>query len=88
MGIEYASKEVLEEALINCHYSVTTSLITWEEYVSSGIMYGNSKEKRGYISDRFKLGYANNKQMFKRLNMFNITYQQLLDALNDFESER
>ncbi len=88
VGVEYASVETIKNALKNCHFTSSEPTFTWEEYVSSGIMYGSTRKKREYLSDRFKLGHVNNKQLYKRMVMFGVKYEELLDALDEFESER
>jgi hypothetical protein len=51
-------------------------------------MYGNKRLKREFLSNKFKLGHVNNKQLYKRLIMFGISYEQLQSALDEFEGEQ
>ncbi len=43
----------------------------------------NSFDKRKKICDKLNIPYSNNKQLFKRLNMLNINYEQLKELIND-----
>jgi ribonuclease M5 len=88
VGVEYAKNDIILEALKNCHFVTSKPSFTWEEYVSSGIMYGNKRLKREFLSNKFKLGHVNNKQLYKRLIMFGISYEQLQSALDEFEGEQ
>lgn len=50
------------------------SSISWDEYLSLDII---SKKQRNAICDYLNIGPANNKQLFKRLNMLNIDLQTI-----------
>ena len=43
----------------------------------------NSSLKREKISKKFSLGYNNSKSLLKKINMLNISLEQLKEALND-----
>lgn len=79
VGIEHASKEVLEEALNNLiTYSDSKESISQSEFYDLGLNGQNdSKEKRELISKYYHLGKCNSKTMFKRLNMLGVTYDEL-----------
>jgi ribonuclease M5 len=55
-------------------YDKNQSSLTWEEYLQLDL---GSKDKRKKITDYLNISESNNKQLFKRLNMLNLTYQQL-----------
>jgi len=75
VGIEHASKEILEEALNNLvSYSDSKESITMEEFVDLGLSGSEeSANKREEIAKHFHLGKCNAKTMFKRLNMLGIS---------------
>ena len=79
VGIEHASKEVLEEALNNLiTYSDSKESISQSEFYDLGLNGQNdSKEKRELISKYYHLGKCNSKTMFKRLNMLGVTYDEI-----------
>lgn len=83
VGIEHASKEILEEALNNIvTYSESKQSISEEEFFQLGLKGSNdSTTKRELISKKYHLGKCNSKTMFKRLNMLGITYKELEEIL-------
>ena len=85
VGIEHASKEVLEEALNNLiTYSELNDSISEEEYYSLGLK-GNrdSDKKREVVAKHFHTGKANAKTLYKRLNMLGVTYDDIVRVIND-----
>lgn len=83
VGIEHASKEILEEALNNLiSYKEIKESLSDEEFFELGLKGGDdSVEKRQIVSRSFHIGKCNSKTMFKRLNMLGITYDQLKKVL-------
>lgn len=82
LGIAEANKEAIIEALKNVvTFYENNESITWEEFLSLNIV-GN-KERRLNIYKLFNLGYGNVKTLYKRLNMVNISKQQILDKLEE-----
>ena len=79
VGVEHASKEVLEEALQN--------LITYKEYENGLTMADlyelglcgreDSLEKREALSRKYHIGRCNAKTLLKRLNMLGIRKEDL-----------
>jgi hypothetical protein len=43
----------------------------------------STKDKRKKITDFLNISESNNKQLFKRLNMLNLTYQQLRKIIKE-----
>lgn len=83
VGIEHASKQILEEALNNIvTYSESKQSISEEEFFELGLK-GNddSTKKRELISKKYHLGKCNSKTMFKRLNMLGVTYLELREII-------
>ena len=83
VGIEHASKEILEEALNNLiTYTDSLNSISEEEFYSLGLKGENdSVLKREKISKYFHLGKCNGKTMYKRLNMLGITYDDIVKVI-------
>ena len=85
VGVEHASKEILEEALNNLlTYGDVKQSISEEEYYELGLK-GNkdSDKKRQIVSKYFHTGKANGKTLFKRLNMLGLTYDDIVKVIND-----
>lgn len=83
VGIEHASKEILEEALNNIiTYTDERKTLSLDEFYQLGLI-GNkdSSLKREKITKHFHLGKCNGKTMFKRLNMLGIEYKDLIEIL-------
>ncbi len=79
VGIEHASKEILEEALGNLvSYGEFMDSLSEEEFYALGLK-GNedSAKKREKVSAAFHLGKCNARTMFKRLNMLGIGYEDI-----------
>ena len=83
VGIEHASKEVLQEALDNLlTYTDKTNTISEEEFYLLGLNgETDSALKREKVSKYFHIGKCNSKTMFKRLNMLGITYEDIVSIL-------
>ena len=83
VGIEHASKEVLEEALENLiTYCEMKDTLSMEEFIDLGLKgEEDSLEKREKVSAYFHLGRCNAKTLFKRINLSGITYEQIRKVL-------
>lgn len=85
VGVEHASDEVIKSALENL---LTASKQVVEEIEVQFLIenhligYPNSKALREQLSDVLGIGYVNGKQLKKRLMMFGISKQQVIDALS------
>ncbi|WP_017185060.1 ribonuclease M5 [Alkalibacillus haloalkaliphilus] len=93
LGVEHANVDDLKRAL-EAVYEVNETQhtnIIWKPYlVQYGLIGGNKakqrREKLGYL---LKIGYANAKQLEKRLNMFQIEISTLEQAMEKiYEEER
>lgn len=83
VGIEHASKEILEEALHNLvSYGEFEDSLSDEEFYELGLK-GNedSAKKREKVAAAFHLGKCNAKTMFKRINMLSIGYEDIEKVL-------
>ena len=85
VGIEHASKEVLEEALNNLlTYSDIKQTISESEFYALGLS-GNedSASLRRLVSEHFHLGKCNGKTLLKRLNLAGISANEIRAFLED-----
>ena len=79
VGIEHASREVLEEALDHLlTYTDMKQSISKEEFYSLGLNGGkDSASLRQLVSGHFHLGKCNAKTLIKRLNLAGITAEEI-----------
>ncbi len=79
VGVEHASKEVLEEALKNCvTYGEYSNSITFEDLYDLGYLgKEDSDKKREDLAKKFHIGKCNGKTLLKRLNLLNVTIEQI-----------
>lgn len=91
LGIEHASDEAINQALADVYTEVDQHFqkYTQTDMVNLGLV-GNvdSKNLREYVGSKLKLGYTNAKQFLNRLNMFQITPQQLQAVVKNFDKGR
>ena len=86
VGVEHASDEAIKAALGNL---VTPKEAVIEEIETQFLFdfgligHPNSAKIRQKLSDVLGIGYVNGKQLQKRLMMFGITKQQVVDVLTD-----
>jgi len=86
LGVEYASETVIREAL----ETAMTPLENQTEQITQPFLIGldlighlASKQKREILAKRLGIGYVNGKQLKNRLNMFGITKEQVMQALDE-----
>src|SRR5699024_5662016 len=85
LGIEHASPDVirksLEEVYTETGYSPAEQ-IRRSFLVEMGLVDGPaSKERRRLLGEKLRIGYTNGKQLKKRMEMFNISEQEVREAL-------
>ena len=82
LGIAEANKEAVVLALENMvSFDVDSQSITWHEFIDLDII-GN-KQRRLLVYDLFNLGYGNVKTLYKMLNMFGISKEDVLKKLDE-----
>ena len=83
VGVEHASKEVLEEALNNLvTYGEFKDSLSKEEFYELGLAGENdSASRRAKVAKHFHLGECNGKTLFKRINMLGIGYKDIKEIL-------
>ncbi|WP_099305621.1 ribonuclease M5 [Bacillus sp. Marseille-P3800] len=89
LGIEHASDEAIQQALKEVRSvgkSTYESDVTRSDLIMAGLMSGEgAKQKREALGERLAIGYANGKQLKKRLDAFEITAEEFKQALKDIE---
>ena len=86
VGVEHASDEAIKAALGNLvtpKEAVIEEIETQFLYDFGLIGHPNSAKIREKLSEALGIGYVNGKQLQKRLMMFGITKQQVVDVLTD-----
>lgn len=82
IGVEHADLRVLQEILSDlrndCHDGPITDLALYELGLIGG---SGSREKRIKLCERLKIGYANGKQLARRLNLYGISLEQVREIL-------
>ena len=83
VGVEHASKEVLEEALNNLvTYGEFKDSLSKEEFYELGLAgESDSASRRTKVAKHFHLGECNGKTLFKRINMLGIGYKDIKEIL-------
>lgn len=84
VGVEHASKEVLEEALRNCvtFEEKDVPSLTLEQFNELGLSgRDDSAALREKVSVHFRLGHCNAKTMYKRLVLAGIHYEEVEEVL-------
>ncbi|WP_149022049.1 ribonuclease M5 [Listeria fleischmannii] len=85
LGVEHASVEVIQNALLSYQTSGETAnetLVPREKIIASGLLFGaGAKLRREKLGDFLRIGYTNGKQLEARLKMFGITETEFDEAL-------
>jgi ribonuclease M5 len=84
LGVEHASRKDIRDALQNVYeeFIDIEEEITHQDLMIAGLIGGSTAKKRREILGQFlKIGYANGKQLHKRLLMFQITKEQFKEAM-------
>jgi len=91
LGVENASDEVIRKALAEVRTEVeypVKEAISFEDLLEAGLIAGNgASERREKLGEILGIGYANGKQILKRLNMFQVSKREFLLALEQIGGE-
>lgn len=90
LGIEHATVQDIRQALAGVYevFTEETPTLTKADLISLGLVgHPQSQTKRKLLGEQLKIGYPNGKQLLKRLTMFQISKQQLIEALETIEQE-
>lgn len=90
LGIEHASITAIRKALAGLYeISETTEPTVTKEFLQEvGLRGGkNSKQLRIRLGEELRIGYTNSKQLQKRLTLFNISKEQVVETLKKIHEE-
>lgn len=92
LGIEHAKDEDIRSALANVYTPKSETDITEDiplDILVVGKLIGhpNAKARRTKLGELLKIGYTNGKQLHKRLSVFQISKQQLEEAILQLDLE-
>lgn len=90
IGVEHASKESIITALTGLHqsYEGESELIPMSVLIDYHLVsHPASKARRERLGNILNIGYTNGKQLQKRLQMFQITLEQLEEAVSQINRE-
>ncbi len=90
VGVEHAKREDLEESLKNCmtYTDKIEETISWDVFNALGLNgRENSAWLRERIGERLFIGKANAKTLFKRLNMVQVTEDELREMIEEEKDE-
>lgn len=92
LGIEHAKDEDIRLALESVYTPKSDTDVAEDiplEILVKGKLIGhpNSKERRTRIGEHLKIGYTNGKQLQKRLSIFQISIQQVEEAILQLDTE-
>lgn len=87
VGVEHASKEILEAALNNLvSYGEGKEILSLEDYYDLGLNgKSDSEKKRNFLAKRLYIGKCNAKTMYKRLNMIMMNKEKISELLKEME---
>lgn len=90
LGIEHVSIETIRKALAGLYesYEQKEPTVSKKFLRENGLMNGkNSKKLRILLGEKLRIGYTNSKQLQKRLSMFNITEEKVLQIMKEIQKE-
>lgn len=92
IGVENASPDIIRKALrkIKTEWiNEIEEIITWERLIDEDLIGGEkAKERRNSLGKELGIGYANAKQLYKKLIMFQISeedFSKAISSINDKE---
>lgn len=81
IGVAEASVESIINAFKNiAKFSNNNISIEWDKYLDLNL---DSKNKRIFLCRKLNISYCNHKQLFKRLNMLNLSFFEVKKLLNN-----
>ncbi|MGX7394310.1 ribonuclease M5 [Carnobacterium mobile] len=84
LGIEHASPEAIRKALAKSYTEVLEqeTVITRQLLLDAGLIVGDfARKRREKLGERLNIGYTNGKQLQKRLQMFQISPDEVIQAM-------
>ncbi|MFD1472652.1 ribonuclease M5 [Companilactobacillus mishanensis] len=90
LGIEHASDEDIRQALKSV-YSMDDNdfkIYSQNDMIALKLIGdAKSKQRREFVGEQLKIGYTNAKQFLIRLNMLQVSPQELLEEVKKFDKE-
>lgn len=93
LGVEHASKEAIMQALETVHVGIAEadqleSDISPSFLLEMGLLAGTgAKLRRQLLGEQLHIGYANGKQLKRRLDMFGIKREEVVEAMAAMHKE-
>lgn len=85
IGIAEAENQAIIDALKNCvTFIKNNNSISWEQYIQIAI---DSVKWRTEVCNKLKISYCNNKQLFKRINMMNLSFVDFQNITKDIKNK-
>lgn len=82
IGVAEASVESIVNAFKNVSkFSKLNNSLSWNEYIDLDL---SSKAIRAYLCSKLNISYCNNKQLFKRLNMLNLKFDDVKNIIKNY----
>jgi len=94
VGVEHAEFSALEDAFAHIHDLAGKDNVNFVPYVQSDmvtlgfIAHPDSKTRRDYVANVLHLGTVNAKQFLKRLNLFMIERDDLMQVLKEYDESK
>lgn len=87
LGVEHARYEDLQKALGHLTGGrLASPTVTQADLITFGlILRPDSRQRREYLCEELRIGYANGKQVLKRLNMFGIRLEQIEEIMKGYK---
>lgn len=85
VGVQHASPEAIRRALerVRTEEEPKEEGITWEEYLQAGLVGGEqARWRREALGEAMGIGYGNGRRFFRKLQLFRITCEELIRALD------
>lgn len=85
LGVENASPEAIRNALKGAQQEleIWKEEISYEELLALGLVAGQkAKKRRARLGELLKIGYTNGKQLYKRLQVFKVSEEEFVAAMN------
>ena len=92
IGVENASPEVIIKALQEAKVEIVAEpeeQITWNDLIEEGLVGGEkAKQRRIELGNILGIGYANAKQLYKKLKMFQISQEEFTNTLAKIKNNK
>ncbi|ARK28436.1 ribonuclease M5 [Halalkalibacter krulwichiae] len=91
LGVENATPEAIRQALLHAKEEDVEhpEIVSWQDLHAAGLIAGSdARRRRERLGELLRIGYANGKQLHKRLQKFRISAEEFANAMQCvFEEE-